>query len=65
MGTLLKISKAQGVTVYDAIKWTFTEREIKTIIILQTKCKGSLWIYTQELMTRKTMTSAEGSAAFL
>lgn len=28
MGTLLKISKAQGVTVYDAIKWTFTEREV-------------------------------------
>lgn len=40
MGTLLKISKAQDVTVYDAIRWTFTEGEVKTMMILQTKCKA-------------------------
>lgn len=50
MGTLLKISMAQAVTVYDAIRWAFTEREVKTMVILQTKSKGSL--FAQELMIR-------------
>lgn len=51
-GTLLKISKARAVTVYDAIRWTFSKTEVKTMAILQTKWLP-LCIYTQGLLTRK------------
>lgn len=40
MGTWLESSKAQVVRVYDAIKWTFTEREVKTMVILQPNVKA-------------------------